>query len=181
MLSKLLYETNIQHRMETEPETLSNNNSHVEENNIIKYGSLPYIRNLTNEIKNCFKNENIKIPTYNVKTISTLYSKLKDRTPKLLKSNIIYKIKCTECESTYVGQTAQWLKSRLALHKSDITKRKLRCALALHLLEKNHKIDFESTEILEVNGKYNKRLILQMINIRRQTNPINRKNDEKRS
>lgn len=179
MLDKLMYETDRVSITESrrKPEQIENI---VQDDPVIKYGSLPNIGNLTSKIKNCFKDEKVKISTYNTKTIKMLYSKLKDTTPNPLKSNVVYKIKCSECDGTYVGQTSQWLKSRLTLHKSDIRTMNPRCALAVHSMKKDHKIDFENTEVLCTEGKYNKRLIQEMINIRNQENPINKKTDVQR-
>lgn len=176
MLNKLLYETNTIaiEQPQPRPEQIEN----MDENSpTMKYGSLPNLGNLTNKIKNCFKDEKVKIATYNTKTVKRLFSKLKDSTPTPLKSNVVYKINCSECDGTYVGQTSQWLKSRLSLHRSDIQTMNPRCALASHSIQKNHKIDFDSAEILCTQGKYSKRLIMEMINIRNQTNPINKKTD----
>ncbi|XP_045477933.1 histone H1B-like, partial [Harmonia axyridis] len=119
MLDKLMYETDRVSITESrrKPEQIENI---VQDDPVIKYGSLPNIGNLTSKIKNCFKDEKVKISTYNTKTIKMLYSKLKDTTPNPLKSNVVYKIKCSECDGTYVGQTSQWLKSRLTLHKIPI-------------------------------------------------------------
>ncbi|XP_045460226.1 uncharacterized protein LOC123670741 [Harmonia axyridis] len=179
LLNKLLYESNNnpeQPKPEPKPpETAEGDDNRMPENT--KYGSLPNIRDLTSKIKNCFKEENIKIATYNTKSISRLYSRIKDQTPTLLRSNVVYKMNCAECECTYIGHTSQWLKSRLALHKSDITKNNQRCALTIHAVEKGHRIDFDSAEIVATQKKYNKRLILEMINIRNQKDPINKKTD----
>ncbi|XP_045463794.1 uncharacterized protein LOC123673353 [Harmonia axyridis] len=179
LLNKLLYESNNnpeQPKPEPKPpEAAEGDDNRMPENT--KYGSLPNIRDLTSKIKNCFKEENIKIATYNTKSISRLYSRIKDQTPTLLRSNVVYKMNCAECECTYIGHTSQWLKSRLALHKSDITKNNQRCALTIHAVEKGHRIDFDSAEIVATQKKYNKRLILEMINIRNQKDPINKKTD----
>lgn len=49
-----------------------------------------------------------------------LFSKLKWKT---LNSDLVYLLKCIKCDSTYVGQTFQWVKSRIALHKSYVIER----------------------------------------------------------
>ncbi|XP_044760791.1 uncharacterized protein LOC123318241 [Coccinella septempunctata] len=78
------------------------------------YASYPNINGLTNKLKNIFKQDNIKIAVYNQKTVGKLYTKLKDPIPTKLKSNVVYELKCEDCENKYIGQTSQWLKSRLA-------------------------------------------------------------------
>lgn len=145
--------------------------------NICKYGVLPNIPGLTNKIKYALKQEPVKIAIKNIKTVGNLYTKLKSKTPKLLCSNVVYKLECKDCNKTYVGQTAQWLKSRIALHKSDITKKLERCALVTHVNQNSHDIDFENVQIVASEPSYKKRLVLEMININKQEDPINRKTD----
>ena len=50
-----------------------------------------------------------------------LFSKLKDKTNKNVRSNLVYSIECS-CNRKYIGQTSQWIKNRIAGHKSDIKK-----------------------------------------------------------
>lgn len=142
-----------------------------------RYGSLPSITGLTSKLIRTFNSENIKIAIRNIKKGSNLFTKLKSKTPIKLKSNVVYSLKCSTCENIYVGQTSQWIKSRLALHKSDITKRRDRCALANHVFKNNHVIDWDGVKILEVECNTNKRLILEMYHISRINNPINKKSD----
>lgn len=138
---------------------------------------MPNIKNLTNKIINCFKEENVKIAQYNVKSVKSLYSKLKDQTPKMVQSNVIYKVECKDCNGKYVGQTTQWLKNRISLHKSDIRKENQRCALAKHSIERKHEFDFDQVEILDKHANYNKRLILEMVHINKETDVVNKKSD----
>ena len=49
------------------------------------------------------------------KTKQTLPS-LKPLVPKMLQSNVVYKIVCPRCESSYVGQTARHLQQRFREH-----------------------------------------------------------------
>lgn len=174
MIRKLLFESPMTSTVDIPPAHPPNSN--VEVNNTI-YCSIPNIFQLTGKIKNCFKEENVKIASYNIKTIGKLYSKLKDPIPHSLQSNIVYKIHCSNCEGTYVGHTSQWLKSRLSLHRSDIRNENQRCALAAHALQSDHNIDYENVEILDKNANGNKRKILEMIYINKQENPLNKKTD----
>lgn len=171
MVKKLLYEsTPVQHNENT-PQRNSDNDEGT------KYGSILNIKNLTGKIKNCFKDENMKIATYNSKTVFSLFTRLKDTTPKQFNSNVIYRINCSDCQATYVGQTSQWLKNRLNIHRSDIKKKNIRCALTKHSVEQEHHIDLDSVEIVDKTSSYNKRLIMEMIHIQREQNSINKKSD----
>ena len=41
----------------------------------------------------------------NRKTDQLLYTRLKEQTEKLMESNVIHKVKCGNCEKSYIGQT----------------------------------------------------------------------------
>lgn len=97
------------------------------------------------------KDEPIKIAIKNEK-----HTKLKSKTPKLLSSNLIYKLNCEKLKKTSVGQTSQWLKSRLSLHNSDITKGLARCALSSHVKQSSHNIDFNNAKIIVKESNYKK-------------------------
>lgn len=143
----------------------------------IRYGVLPNIPGLTKKITHVLKDHPIKIAVRNMKTVGRLYTKLKSDTPIPLCSNVIYQINCKNCTGTYVGQTSQWLKARISLHKSDITKGYDRCALTGHVKQHSHDMDFENVKILAKEKLYKKRLVLEMININKQEDPINKKTD----
>jgi hypothetical protein len=53
-------------------------------------------------------------------TIISKYFPLKDPIPKLLKSKVVYKLKCSDCEATYIGKTMRHAKKRLQEHRADI-------------------------------------------------------------
>ena len=43
--------------------------------------------------------------------------RFKDRIPDLLKSNVVYKYECAQCDASYVGETTRHLRTRVAEHK----------------------------------------------------------------
>ncbi|XP_044745168.1 uncharacterized protein LOC123307031 [Coccinella septempunctata] len=141
------------------------------------YASLPNIKELTSKIKSIFKDEKVLLTTYNKKTVKSLYSTLKDPIPTELKSNVVYQLGCRDCRGVYVGQTSQWVKSRISLHRSDIRRNKDRCALAIHANNLDHQIDLENVKILKIEKNYHKRLIHEMIEIKKGEYTINKKSD----
>lgn len=123
-----------------------------------------------------FHRENVEIAFYNQKKVRNLFEKLKDPIPTLQKSNVVYDIVCEDCHKTYIERTFQWLKCRISLHKSGITKHHERCALATHPFNLHHRMNFENVKILKTIRNYHNRLILEMIEINKQENIINKKN-----
>ncbi|CAG9760623.1 unnamed protein product [Ceutorhynchus assimilis] len=109
---------------------------------------IPYIKQLNPQIKKIFSNENVKIANKNIKPINKLYSKLKDQTSNLNKSNIVYSIPCNNCDKIYIGQTKQNLKNRISGHKSDIRLEKDSSAISEHSYITGHNINFNEAKIL---------------------------------
>ncbi|XP_044759757.1 uncharacterized protein LOC123317345 [Coccinella septempunctata] len=176
MIKKLLFSSENQMTENITENSISEQEDHERET--IRYCSIPNIRTLTTKIKKCFNNRyNIRVITKNQKTVANLYSRLKYPIPKNLRTNVIYQIKCMDCDNTYVGQTSQLIKNRITLHRSDIRLNNRRCALSIHANEKDHKINLEDVEILDSERNYKKRTVLEMIHIRDQPNPINKKTD----
>lgn len=69
---------------------------------------------------------------YNTSTNAHLFSRIKDNTPNLLKSNVIYELPCFGCEGAYIDKTSEWLKQRIRQHKSDSKLGKNYCVLVDH-------------------------------------------------
>jgi len=142
------------------------------------YFSLPCVKEINNSISKLFESQPlIKIAHKHIKTVGSIYSKLKDKDEQFKKSNVVYSIPCSQCEGTYVGQTSRVLKDRLTSHKSDCRLNKKSCALSQHYTERGHDFDFNNTKVLSSESNYNKRLFLEMVEISKQPNALNKKTD----
>ena len=124
---------------------------------ISDYATIINIPQLTNRIINIFKEENVIIVKKNEKTVGTLYTRLKDRTQNILKSDVIYKLDCKDCDKTYIGHTSQTLKARIAGHKSDSRHNRQRCMLAVHVNENDHHINYEDANVIATERNYKKK------------------------
>ena len=103
----------------------------------------------TDKIINILRNAQKKIVKKNIKTGKLLYTRLKEQTEKLMESNVMYKVKCGSCEKSYIGQTSQWLKNRIAGHKTDIRSGEPKCMLGIHTKETGHEINWETITIIK--------------------------------
>ena len=74
--------------------------------------------------------------------LSTL-SKLKSTLPTLSRSNVVYKVNCTQCEEFYVGKTKRILSQRLREHKTDEYS-----ALLRHSMDTGHVIAFDEPAVV---------------------------------
>jgi len=84
--------------------------------------------------------------------------------------NVVYKLKCKNCDVTYIGQTKRRLSTRVAEHRKDINKKTPNhSVITNHRLEFHHdNFDWDNPSILDKEDY--KRLISEMINIKTQKN-----------
>lgn len=147
-----------------------------------RYCKIPYVQNLSERLARDLRDDNISIAFKNENTTKRLFSKLKTPTPRDLESNVIYKIPCSQCEGVYIGQTSRYLKTRISEHKRSIKPHVLlnsnsKTALAEHFERYQHPFTFEDTEILSRQSNYKKRLISEMVEIKKHKHNINKKQD----
>ncbi|XP_017470366.1 PREDICTED: uncharacterized protein LOC108362044 [Rhagoletis zephyria] len=93
------------------------------------FKSLIYVPGLSERLEkaNCIDNINHKIAHKPNNALQSLFTKLKSKTDKMEKSNLIYQIECkgnqtNPCGMYYIGTTKRKLKTRIAGHKSDLKK-----------------------------------------------------------
>jgi len=91
------------------------------------------------------------------------------------KKEMKYNINCKNCDGPYVGQTGRKLKIRVMEHKKYINGKFSTCSV--YRLSENHDFDWDNIEVLDTEKYYNKRLMSEMIFIKRQTNGLNLKTD----
>ncbi|KYN12186.1 hypothetical protein ALC57_15637, partial [Trachymyrmex cornetzi] len=117
------------------------------DNSINKYFTVPYIKNISEK----FKSNSI------IKTD-------KDKLDKMEQCNVVYKINCLNCESSYVGQTKRKIKTRLKEHKSSTSNSNtVHNVVAQHQINLNHKFNWDNIEILDTEPFFQKRFTSEMI------------------
>ncbi|KYN30147.1 hypothetical protein ALC57_00388, partial [Trachymyrmex cornetzi] len=100
----------INYRIKTlsERKNLYNNkknvNKKIEDSNLIKkYFTIPYIQNVSEKFKRIADKNNYKIAYKPINTLISVIKLGKDKLEKMESSQVVYKINCTNCDSTYVG------------------------------------------------------------------------------
>jgi len=79
---------------------------------------------------------------------------------------------------SYVGQTKRQLGTRVKEHMSDIKKKKgVLSVVSNHRLENNHEMKWSEVAILDVEPSYTKRIIAEMIYIKKQIKSLNKQSD----
>ena len=106
------------------------------------------------------------------RTLRKILSHPKDRIPDD-KSNIVYNINCRDCDASYIGEMGRAFKTRMledrrAVEKMDFST----SALAQHVWEHDHHIDWTSMCALGTESHYRLRLSREAIYIRRQPLPL---------
>jgi hypothetical protein len=101
----------------------------------------------------------------------------KDHIDRLSCNDVVYKINCKDCESSYVGQTKRQLKTRVSEHIADIRKSSSPSVITKHRIAENHEFDWENVEILDKEPSFVKRSISEMLYIKKQHNGLNKQSD----
>ena len=91
---------------------------------------------------------------------------------------MVYKISCNNCDASYVGQTGRQLKTRISKHRNHIRhKTSVRSVIIEHRLQYDHDFQWNKVRTLDEEPCYKKRLISEMLNIKKQDNSLNLKTD----
>ncbi|KAJ4434821.1 hypothetical protein ANN_23392 [Periplaneta americana] len=115
----------------------------------------------------------------NIKTIHKPQSKIRSHLRQVkdsqgLRTPGIYKIPC-ECGEVYIGQTGRTIEDRIKEHKRSL---RLyypeKSAVAQHSIEKEHKILFDHTKVINKSSHYWDRTIKEAIEIKLEKNNFNR-------
>lgn len=171
LLKKLIYSTPTQRNTE-------NNVTEVQPSQTVVYRSLPYVRNLTESLISVLSQINgLKIAVKNQKSIKSLFTRKKDSTPILQQSGVVYSLRCQGCSSVYVGQTSRNLSSRITSHRSDIRRNISSCALAKHVCDTGHTVDYQNPKVLDIEKNYRKRTFLEMVRIAQTNDSMNYRRD----
>lgn len=137
----------------------------------------PYINITSNRFK-------FLIKKYHFSMAHTIHNKLncfikrhKDALDKFSQNDIVYKISCGDCNATYVGHSKRQLKTRVEEHRSSVRRGCSKSVIFDHCSSHNHNFDWDGVEICDIEHSYKKRLISEMIFIKRQSFGINIQND----
>ena len=98
----------------------------------------------------------------------------KEKTPKELRSLIVYKIKCSNCPQFYIGKTSRCLIRRLYEHQNGTGKDDYQSALYKHSLETGHVINYTDVEILDSASDDRKLLLKEMLYINKLKPTLNK-------
>jgi len=131
------------------------------------YFTIPYVSCISKKFMQFFKNisfSKLAFSCYN--KLSKFIMVHKDSLPSSARSNVIYKINCLDCDASYVNQTKRTLNTRVSEHRSHARRNSIQnSVIADHGSSFRHEFDWD--KILDEEINYNKRLISEMIFIKK--------------
>ena len=93
--------------------TVANNQSNTESKGSV---ILPYVGHMSDNIARLMHKAGVQVHLRPFNTIRSHLVHPKDKVKKEEKAGVVYKIKCNECEATYIGETERTLRKRITEH-----------------------------------------------------------------
>lgn len=139
---------------------------------------VPYINSVSEKFSTMSKNINSQIAYSIPNTLKNFIRTGKDTLDKMSACDVVYKINCTDCDASYVGQTKRQLKTRVREHRLDINKKSgSPSVISEHRLSENHDFDWDNVQILDKESSFKKRSISEMLHIKKQVSGLNKQGD----
>ncbi|KYQ46149.1 Histone-lysine N-methyltransferase SETMAR [Trachymyrmex zeteki] len=156
---------------------VSNRKSVVNDNSVDvvqpSWFTVPFVRGISEKFGRLNSGQ-MRVSFYSINKLREFIRVHKDPLPRDKKSNVVYKIFCKSCDASYVGQTCRQLKSRIMEHRNHIRwNTSIRNVITEHRLQEGYDFDWDNVIILDEEPHYRKRLISEMIFVRRQTHGLN--------
>jgi hypothetical protein len=142
----------------------------------------PYHRKAEKMFKTIQDKFNLQIIFKKTQTLGQLLKKRNNTKHTLSEKEVVYKIPCAQCQTSYIGQTKQILGKRLTQHANNCNKKTSLKTLkantndngvAYHHKLTNHNFDFENTVILQREKNETRRKVAEALHIKSSTNLAN--------
>jgi len=140
--------------------------------------TIPYIKSISESFLPIVKKYGYDVAYSVPNTLNKIIRRGKDRIDPMSQNDVVYKINCLNCDNSYVGQTKRQLSTRLKEHMSDIKKKNdTLSVISNHRLEYNHDMNWGEATILDKESSYVKRIVSEMVHIKKQHNGLNKQSD----
>ena len=117
---------------------------------------------------------NIRVAHKPTITLRQLLTNVKDKDEPNNRQGAVYKIKCSDCKASYIGETGRNLNTRLTEHKRATKNGDANNHIAVHHQLTNHNIDWDSAQCLTYSTNYFQRLTLESWYTNLEQTPLNR-------
>ena len=156
-----------------------NTHSNIDSNNQINVNSghvttatLPYIRGTSETITRILQSYNIRVAHKSITTLRRLLTNVKDKPED--RQGAVYKIKCCDCQASYIGETGRNLSTRLTEHNRAARNGDINNHIAEHHLHTKHQIDWDYATCRTYSTDYYQRLTLENWFNNLEQTPLNR-------
>ena len=136
--------------------------------------TIPYIKGTSETIARILQPYNIRVAHKPITTLRQLLTNVEDKDEPSDRRGAVYKIKCCDCQATYIGETGRNLNVRLTEHKRATRNGDINNHIAEHHLKTNHRIDWDSAECVTYSTDYYQRITLESWFTNLEQTPLNR-------
>ena len=136
--------------------------------------TIPYIKGTSQIIARILQPYNIRVAHRPITTLRKLVTSVKDKGQPRDRQGAVYKIKCCDCQATYIGETGRKLNTRLTEHRQATRNGDINNNIAEHHLQTNNRIDWDSATCVTYNTNYYQRIVLEGWFTNLEQTPINR-------
>ena len=123
--------------------------------------AIPYIKGISENISRILQPFNIRVAHKPITTLRQLLTNVKDKDEQRNRQGAVYKINCSDCHASYIGETGRNLATRLTEHKRATRKGDVNNHIAEHHRLTNHTIDWDPAQCLTYSTNYFQRLTLE--------------------
>ena len=116
--------------------------------------TIPYIKGTSETISRILQPYNIRVAHKPTITLRHLLTNVKDKDEPNNRQGAVYKIKCSDCQASYIGETGRNLNTRLTEHKRATKNGDANNHIAVHHQLTNHNIDWDSAQCLTYSTNY---------------------------
>jgi len=147
--------------------------------NPLPFFTVPYVSYTAKKFIHFFKNISFcKLSFSCLNKLNKFIKVHKDHLSTFSRSNVVYKIDCSNCDASYVGQTKRLLKDRIGEHRNHIKRNSNQISVITnHRINCEHEFDWNGVRVLDEETNYKKRLISEMIHIKNQKCGLNSQSD----
>ena len=155
--------------------THSNSDSNTQTNSgAATTATIRYIRGTSEIIARILQPYNIRVAHKPITTLRRLLTDVKDKDKTEDRQGPVYKIKCCECQASYIGETGRNLSTRLTEHKRATRNGDVNNHIAEHHLQTKHQIDCDCATRITYSTDYYERLTLESWFTNLEQTPLNR-------
>ena len=116
--------------------------------------TIPYIKGTSETISWILQPYNICVAHKPATMLRQLLTNVKDKDTPNNRQGAVYKIKCSDCQASYIGETGRNLNRRLMEHKQATKTGDANNHIAVHHQLTNHNIDWDSAQCLTYSTNY---------------------------